>query len=113
MYVNVTEIVKCGDMTLDMMEGIVVSDMEWKEANSLAGLFQKIVVDCKVRHIAKGLCWLVCTSSGKFLCPHNYICISSYKILLSLYTVTLIFIFIADTTKNRHMHISHSSLIKT
>ena len=33
-----------------MKEGMVMvlSDMEWKETNSLAGLFQSIVADCKV-----------------------------------------------------------------
>ena len=35
---------------VEMKEGMmmVMSDMEWKETNSLAGLFQKIVADCKV-----------------------------------------------------------------
>ena len=31
-----------------MMESLLMPDMEWKEANSLAGLFQRIVGDCKV-----------------------------------------------------------------
>ena len=53
-------------MTLDMMEGMMVSDMEWKETNSLAGLFQRIVEDCKVRHPDTGFYWPVSKSSDKF-----------------------------------------------
>ena len=30
------------------MEDMVMADKDWQEANGLAGLFQKIVEDCKV-----------------------------------------------------------------
>ena len=43
---NMTEM---NEMMMDMKEDMMMSDMEWKETNSLAGLFQKIVEDCKVR----------------------------------------------------------------